>query len=126
MFCVIKAVYVAFLVQRNRNVANETRGPTKWLVKKYLFSHFSLKARRSASTFLRFVNIVKLLRELDKRMSNPSTPAIAVNFEGMVKLASTFMQPFCKLKLWNAASLKQANRVICVDKPGLGYNKNIY
>ena len=39
------------------------------LLKKYLFSQSLLKARQSASTFLRFVNIARLLK-IDKYMLN--------------------------------------------------------
>jgi len=43
-------------------------GLPKWLVKQLLFSHPSLKAQHSASTFLHFVNIARLLKQLDKSM----------------------------------------------------------
>ena len=84
ILCMIKALYVKFLIFSNRNVANRTRGFTKIVnktvlkvmqqasdapgavrSKNCLFSYSSLIARHSASSFLRFVNIARLLK-IDK------------------------------------------------------------
>ena len=85
--CIIKALFVKFFIYSNRNVTNRTRGSPKLLtkatknnmtgkrcalsslLKKYLFSHSLLKAQHSASTFLCFVNIARLLK-INKYMLN--------------------------------------------------------